>query len=300
MAQHSNIDWTDSTWNPIRGCTPVSPGCKNCYAATMAGRFSKPGQWGEGLVRINSAGNATDDWSGKLVFVEKHLLDPLKWRPGRPVYDEAVVGKPKLVGRDTRQSLRIFVNSVSDLFHDSLPREQLVLVFAVMALCPGHVFQILTKRSGRLEKVLAHGTLALREEVRVAASVMGNVVAPLFRWPLPNVIVGVSVENQEWADKRREELASVAAGGWKTMVSYEPALGPVDWDGWAFLNWIISGGESGPNARPSHPDWHRAARDYAARWNIAYFMKQLCENGRHLPFEQLPNDLQVRNYPEGF
>jgi protein gp37 len=290
MGQQSNIDWTDSTWNPIRGCSPVSPGCQNCYAANTAKRFSGPGKPFEGLVRINAAGERTNDWNGHLRFVEAHLLDPLKWGSVPPPES----------GIERRR--RIFVNSVSDLFHEHLDRKHLVSIFAVMALCPEHVFQVLTKRAERLGEVLYHGGCALRTEVaqevirlvrqpwnenkrnwhqmiegrpvNVVVDKDGMHVSPAFLWPLPNVLIGVSVENQEWADKRREHLGMVAAVGWKTFVSYEPALGPVNWDGWEFLNWLISGGESQAGARPSSPLWHHAAKRFCEQNHIPYFFKQ--------------------------
>lgn len=316
MGRESNIDWTDSTWNPIRGCSAVSPGCKNCYAAKVAKRFSGPGKPFEGLVRIDAAGHATDDWNGEIRFVEEHLLDPLKWCP-------AEIGGP--YGPGPGRPRRIFVNSVSDLFHENLSRKHLVSILAVMALCPQHRFQVLTKRHERMAEVLYHGNEALKVEVQIAMAVLlaelfaqdsgfsaKTIIAILDRlkatarnehdeiaidyinpvWPLRNVIVGVSVENQEWADKRWEPLYLVSKVGWRTMVSYEPALGPVDWhDGssWGFLDWLISGGESQAGARPSHAAWHRAARDFAAEHGIAYFFKQW---GDWLPDNQNPVMMQ--------
>jgi protein gp37 len=335
MGQQSNIDWTDSTWNPIRGCTNISPGCVNCYAAKTARRFSGPGKPFEGLVRINGAGERTDDWNGEVHFVPEHLLDPLKWGEVFIESPSVVIGEdsngnkyvaPKdsngnkyVAPKDPAQledvvtasksyrSRRIFVNSVSDLFHEKLERKHLVSIFAVMALCPEHVFQVLTKRAARMAEILHHGTLALEAEVRIEA---GRILAGLFaagsgfgvksihaildqlkatsrneygsvvveyknpKWPLPNVLIGVSVENETYAGNRRPHLQEVASVGWKTFVSYEPALGPVYWDGWEFLSWLISGGESQAGARPSSPVWHEAARKFAEDHGIPYFFKQ--------------------------
>ncbi len=290
MSQTTNIEWTDSTWNPIRGCTPVSPGCQNCYAATMAKRFSKPGQWGDGLVRINSAGQPTDDWSGKVNFVADKMLDPVRWR------------KPR----------RIFVNSVSDLFHEGVSVQWIDLIFAVIAMSPSHTFQLLTKRPNQMLAYLSKFELAHQwadylsqimfdectpcfsddfdectpyfsddAECHIANSINGVLAAGYnVGWPMRNVILGVSVEDQQWAAKRHDALAEVSRAGWRTMVSYEPALSPVDWSGWQFLDWLISGGESGPDARPTHPDWHRAVRDFSAEHGIPYFFKQW---GEYLP-----------------
>src|SRR5580698_10533929 len=116
MSDKTQIEWTDATWNPTRGCTPVSPGCKNCYAAKFAKRFGAPGKPYEGLVRINAAGKRTDEWSGQIRFVEKHLLDSLRWQEPR----------------------RIFVNSTSDLFHENVTDAMLDRIFAVMALADDH------------------------------------------------------------------------------------------------------------------------------------------------------------------
>lgn len=148
----------------------------------------------------------------------------------------------------------IFVCAHGDLFHEAVPFEWLVSIFDVMRRAPQHRFQCLTKRP---EVALAY----------------------LTKWgqlPLRNVLIGVSVERQQEADERLSPLVQVAALGWRTWVSYEPALGPVDWSGWEFIRWMVSGGESdkGPRARPSHPDWHRATRDWCRRCGIPYLFKQ--------------------------
>jgi protein gp37 len=128
VADKTGIEWTDATWNPIRGCAPVSAGCKNCYAADVARRFSGPGGAFEGLVRVNAAGERTNDWNGRVRFIEERLLDPIGWAAAR----------------------RIFVNSVSDLFHEAVTDQQIDRIFAVMAMCPQHTFQVLTKRPRRM------------------------------------------------------------------------------------------------------------------------------------------------------
>ena len=125
MGAKTGIEWTDATWNPIRGCSRVSEGCRNCYAETIAARFSGPGLAYEGLAVMQ---NGHPHWTGKIEFVDEHLLDPLSWRRPR----------------------RIFVNSMSDLFHENVTDEMRDKIFAVMALCPQHIFQVLTKRPARM------------------------------------------------------------------------------------------------------------------------------------------------------
>jgi protein gp37 len=276
----SKIEWTGrSDWNAIRGCTRVSPGCGGpgphggCYAEAIAGRFSdpatadKPAQAFHGFATRTAAGGR---WTGKVEIVEDRLTLPMRWR------------KPAL----------IFASSTSDIFHEKLSDHDIDRLFAVMALTPRHTYQILTKRPARMREYLTakHGYQCAAWKVRVCA-----VIDEMIEWrtptsiaartsissdkPLPNVWLGVSVEDQQRADERREDLRNTPAA--VRFVSYEPALGPVDWTGWASVDWIISGGESGPRARPSHPDWHRATRDFCAANDIAYLFKQWGEYGPH-------------------
>jgi protein gp37 len=252
MAQTSKIEWTDATWNPVRGCTKVSPGCAHCYAETFAERWRGiPGHpYEQGF---------------DLRLVPEKLDEPLHWR------------KPR----------RVFVNSMSDLFHEDVPFEFIDRVFAVMALCPHHVFQVLTKRPEiaakyddyfnvtRLSCAIQQFKPRVRHDDPWGTPWLADVVEPFREHGyLPNVWPGCSVENQKYADERREPMRRLAEAGWLAWVSYEPALGPVDWTGWEFLRWMVSGGESGPGARPSHPDWHRQTRDFCQAHGIAYFFKQ--------------------------
>jgi protein gp37 len=298
----SKIEWTDrSDWNPIRGCTRVSPGCVNCYAEASAGRFSGAGQPFHGYA-TKKGGEAR--WTGKIDLIEDRLTLPLRWK------------KPA----------RIFVSSTSDLFHESLPDEAIDRIFAVMALAPQHTFQVLTKRADRMREYmdkacgrLADAVMRLRKERGCTSA-----IAPLPHirlgaqwWPLPNVWLGVSVEDQQRADERIPDLlATPAAVRW---ISAEPLLGPVDLtmldatvgekdqaesSGLIFLDaltgvhrdaedsiegiygnpdpkidWVITGGESGPNARPMHPDWARSLRDQCAAAGVPFFFKQWGEWG---------------------
>lgn len=265
MADASKIEWTDATWNPIGGCTRVSEGCRNCYAEIMAARFSDPGQWGHGLARrVTLPDGSTDHrWTDKMVLSEHKLDAPLRWK------------KPR----------RIFVNSTSDLFHEAVPDEWIDQVFGVMAIARQHTFQVLTKRPERMRRYVTDLRTGKRPiEISIQA-VRGSVV----RWldvsgavkaGLRNVWLGTSVEDQATANERIPHLLATPAA--VRFVSAEPLLGPVtvfdnaegpDPDA-LLLDWIIVGGESGPGARPMHPDWARDLRDQCQAAGAAFFFKQ--------------------------
>jgi protein gp37 len=300
---NTKIEWTDTTWNPIRGCSRVSEGCRNCYAEKIAYRFSGFGQPYEGLARIT---NGHPQWTGKVQIVENHLLDPLKWK------------KPK----------RIFVNSMSDLFHENVPDEWLDRIFAVMALCPQHTFQVLTKRPERMLEYF-RSFYQRDAEVRGFATcvwVAENVPKPEQDWierliiripqGLPNVWLGVSVENQRTADERIPPLLQTPAA--VRFISAEPLLGPVDLERggfsllqpvisssgvrWPGLNWVIVGGESGLGARPMHPDWVRKLRDQCRAAKVPFFFKQWgkWEYMRDAPNETVwGNEVAIANAYQG-
>lgn len=274
MSDKSAIEWTDATWNPVTGCTKVSPGCDRCYAETFAERFrGVPGHHFE--------------QGFDLVLRPERLDQPLRWT------------KPR----------RIFVNSMSDLFHKDVPDDYIVDVFKTMWWAPQHTFQVLTKRHGRMRSLLPRIETALRQIEGDLALV--DCPTPL-TWPLPNVWLGVSVEDQRWADIRIPALLDTpAAVRW---VSAEPLLGPVylaiplapRWDGgprrdsalveacgvcngWGTdcgiagthfvrrsngLDWVVAGGESGPGARPMHPDWARSLRDQCSAAGVPFLFKQ--------------------------
>lgn len=247
MPDKTNIEWTDATWNPIRGCTRVSEGCRHCYAETVAARFSGPGQPYEGLAEfVTRPGSAREArWTGKVAVVETLMDWPLR----------------------KRKPLRIFVNSMSDLFHEAVPDEVVDKVFRVMSMARKHTFQVLTKRPERMRRYLTH------EAVQGRISYQGRAI-----WPLPNVWLGVSVEDQATADARIPILLDTpAAVPW---ISAEPLLGPLDLtqyfhapiDSRRGLAWVVVGGESGPGARPMHPDWARSLRDQCAA--VPFFFKQ--------------------------
>lgn len=249
MSDKSKIEWTEATWNPVTGCTKISRGCKNCYAEREWPRLTK-------LVPAYAGREFSD------VRTHPERLDqPLHWKRPR----------------------RIFVNSMSDLFHEAVPIEFIDCVFSVMALSPQHTFQVLTKRPERMREYLTG--------------------LNLFNWPLPNVWLGVSVEDQATANERIPLLLSTpAAVRW---VSAEPLLGPVSLkqlgsenpyliDAIAgvmrstapisldpsppeylpHLDWVVVGGESGQNARPMHPDWARDLRDQCTAAGVPFLFKQ--------------------------
>lgn len=252
MGDKTGIEWADATWNPVTGCDKVSPGCDHCYAETFAERWR--GTEGHYFER------------GFDVQLRPDKLDlPLRWT------------KPR----------RIFVNSMSDLFHDKVPDEYIARVFAVMALAPQHTFQLLTKRHGRMRTLLRDGEF--QQQVYDA---WGQLEMPKGRpsmedwpwsgWPLPNVWLGVSAEDQKRADLRIPALLDTPAAA--RFVSAEPLLGPIDLHGdpigkdsvfWiGHLDWVIVGGESGSGARPMHPDWARSLRDQCLAAGVPFLFKQ--------------------------
>ncbi len=247
----TSIEWTDETWNPVRGCAIVSKGCTNCYAMRQAHRSNHSGGAYQGLTMMTKAGPV---WNGRIRTVPELVREPFTWRRPR----------------------RVFVNSMSDLFHEDVPEDFIRAVWCTMADNPRHVFQILTKRPQRMRDWLLKG-LKISEDF----------VAP----PLRNVWLGVSVEDQAAADERIPLLLETpAAVRW---ISAEPLLGPIDLrdppndmgeprfsylervDGEGpRIDWAVIGGESGPGARPMHPAWARSLRDQCAAANVPFFFKQ--------------------------
>jgi protein gp37 len=230
MSDNSTIEWTDATWNPVTGCTKVSPGCDHCYAETFAERWR------------GTKGHYFERGFDVQLRPDK-LAQPLRWKRPR----------------------RIFVNSMSDLFHDAVPDEYIARVFGIMDEAPQHTFQVLTKRHARMRSLLS-------------------------RWRvLPNVWLGVSAENQQWADIRIPALLDTPAA--VRFVSAEPLLGPIqlrrEWRHGPSIDWLIVGGESGPGARPTRPEWVRSLRDQCPDFGAAFHFKQwggvlLTDAGREL------------------
>ncbi|MFA4050957.1 MULTISPECIES: DUF5131 family protein [Mycobacteroides] len=245
MGDKTGIEWADSTWNPITGCDKVSPGCDHCYAETFAERWR------------GTEGHYFEHGFDVQLRPDKLAL-PLRWT------------KPR----------KVFVNSMSDLFHEKVSDEYIARVFSVMACAERHTFQLLTKRHGRMRSLL--NSEAFRELVFKcqALELPGDVMGDY--WPLPNVWLGVSAEDQKRADLRIPALLDTPAA--VRFISAEPLLGPIDLsrfvedDGEKFdlppLSWVIVGGESGPGARPMHPDWARSLRDQCVAAGVPFLFKQ--------------------------
>lgn len=240
----TSIEWTDASWNPIVGCTEVSPGCANCYAARLAASRLRGTQQYGGLAVIQDGDRGPSSvprhprWTGEVRFLSERLEEPLHWK------------KPR----------RIFVCDMGDLFHEGVKPEWLHQVLRVIFECPQHTFQILTKRAKRMRELMD----GKDGEGRVFGA-----------WPFRNVWLGVSVENQHFADERIPLLLDTPAS--VHFISAEPLLGPVNLHfEWLRpgVDWLICGGESGPNARPMHPDWARALRDQCVTAGVPFFFKQ--------------------------
>ncbi len=289
----SGIEWTDKTWNPVVGCTPVSPGCLNCYAATMARRLHAMTLKGRNVPGYDQP--LTEKRGGRAVFngtvrcLDDRLTEPMKWR------------KP----------CRVFVNSMSDLFHEAVPFDFIDRVFAVMALCPQHTFQVLTKRPERMAEYFAAGRgqdndfgwhfSDAQRRVKVVADILaeerrqGGIVESNWNnvWPLQKVWLGTSCENQAAAKERIPHLLRCPAA--VRFLSCEPLIGPVDlfrngaWgtfegkpafthgdhaDWLRNLQWIIVGGESGPKARACDIAWIRSIVQQCKDAQVPCFVKQ--------------------------
>jgi protein gp37 len=306
MAENSKIEWTDATWQPITGCSVVSPGCTNCYAMRLAGTRLRHHPSRAGLTKDTKAGPV---WTGEVRFNEQWLLQPLRWRRPRT----------------------IFVCAHGDMFHEAVPDEWIDRVFAVMALAPQHTFQVLTKRAGRMRDYMS--TPARKRTIAAQAMPVSCALAArgghgerikldhfsacfAGSGPFANVWLGVSAERQQEAGARIPDLLATPAA--VRFLSAEPLLGPIDlldipWhaDRPTFpeiddisegrsalhmvegsrLDWIIVGGESGPGARPMHPDWARSIRDQCASAGVPFFMKQMAKKAA------IPADLFVRQMP---
>lgn len=277
MSDNSRIEWTEATWNCVTGCSKISAGCDHCYAETFAERWrGVPGHHFE---------------NGFDVTLRPERLDqPLRWKRPR----------------------RIFVNSMSDLFHEAVPDSYIAEVFGVMAQTPQHTYQLLTKRHGRMRSLLLNQPSFQRRFC--------------FRWPLPNLWIGISAEDQKWADIRIPALLDTPAA--VRFVSAEPLLGPItlklDWlaqrccpicgefadvegscgplhdamlENPGGIGWVIAGGESGPGARPMRAEWARSLQDQCAAAGVPFFFKQ--DSGPR-PGRQgrIPDDLwTVKEFP---
>lgn len=241
MPKTHKITWLGEhgvTWNPTVGCTKVSAGCKNCYAERMARR-----QVAMENSDYRPVVGPDGKWNDEVNCLESRLDIPLRWR------------KPR----------RVFVDSMSDLFHENVPYEFIESVFGVMRKCPQHIFIILTKRSARMRSLAR----MLNEDI------------------LPNLWLGVTVENTAMAKERLPWLLRTPAA--KRIISFEPALELVDWEPWLAtgkIDWLICGGETGPGARPMNFEWARKTRDVCIGHGVPFFFKQwgsVAAKGRTCP-----------------
>lgn len=282
MADNTKIAWTEATWNPTVGCSRTSPGCDHCYAIRDGARLQHLDAY---------AGTITDgDWTGVVRLIPERLSKVFEWQ------------RPRLV----------FVNSMSDLFHEALPVADIAEVFAVMSLAERHTFQVLTKRSKRMRDVLcseefASHFAAARERwagqpvVRQSAE-MGHLALPV-----PNVWLGVSIESSRYVFRARHLTQTPAA---VRFVSAEPLIGPLEGIEIHLpeIDWVIVGGESGPQARAMDASWARELRDHCATAGTAFFFKQAGAvlarqlGATHLAgavLDEMPEDLQIREMPSG-
>jgi len=298
------IQWCDKTWNPVTGCTKVSPGCAHCYAEGVAERFWATQYppvvdevpFSRGRIGMKDGQVNLVPRPRQFTDVQTHkdrLLAPLSWR--KPV--------------------RVFVNSMSDLFHEDVPDGFIDYVFAVMALAPQHTFQILTKRPERMRAYLSQHDIGLQWLLRLNVAPERHrdrwsyQAADAVRWTrqgLPNVWLGVSVENQHCADERIPLLLQTPAA--VRFLSCEPLIGPVDLSAWlpietiggvemeTWPSWVICGGESGPKARPCDVAWVRSIVKQCHAAGVKVFVKQLGANAIDIAYPEHPTDAERQQW----
>ncbi len=246
MSRRTSIAWTEATWNPVTGCDRSSPGCDSCYALRLAVRLKAMGS-----PRYQRDGNPPTSGPGFGVTMHPDLLrQPLSWRAPSTV----------------------FVCSMADLFHPQVEDDFIARAFSVMASSPRHTYQVLTKRHARLRALLTRPNF--RQQVHThAGRLSSSPGSATFTWPLPNVWVGVSVEDQLRAQLRIPALLSTPAA--VRYLSCEPLLTGLNLTRWLpQLDWVIVGGESGPQPRPMEASWARSVRDQCAEHDVPFFFKQ--------------------------
>lgn len=311
MADTTEISWTDSTWNPWTGCTKVSPGCDGCYAESWSKRAgAKVGKWGPGAQRVRTT---PANWRKPLIWnAEPFAQCPgCGWRDeSREATGDRLVLCPRCLEPAVDARRRVFCASLADVFDHEVPRLWRTDLFRLLRSTPNLDWLLLTKRIGNAGRMISDALTDLGESH--------------LEWPWPNVWLGATIVNQEEADRDIPKLLATPAR--VRFLSMEPLLGPVDltdlvqrsgggehhfsaldcdvdpadddWGG-ATVDWVIAGGESGPHARPMHPDWVRSLRDQCATAGVPFHLKQICERGRKLPMEQWPEDLRLpQAFPE--
>lgn len=267
MAANSSIEWTEATWNPIVGCSIISPGCTNCYAMKMAARIQKMNRTG------GSGSGYVNHYDGTTRVVN-----------GNPVWTGKLAKAPNKIWMQPLQRKRpttYFVNSMGDLFHEDVSDEWILDALTVMAIAGHHTFQVLTKRADRMREFMSRSDLL--EDIYTNWYSWDGGAREVWSWPLHNVWLGVSIEDQARGRSRAWELANTPAA--VRFWSCEPLLEDLGdltplclldtaEDGKPAVHWVIVGGESGPGARPMHPDWARSIRDQCAAARVPFFFKQ--------------------------
>lgn len=292
----TSIEWTDATWNPITGCTEISPGCANCYAARLAATRLKKNPAYIGLTTLgNKLAKIPPRWTGKIHHGgDKREFEPLHWKTPR----------------------KIFVCDMADLFHEKIEFSVIGGLWSIMERCPQHIFQVLTKRPKRMQEFIQWVNEARNPRH------LNSDDFPSKQWPVPNIWLGVSVENQHFADERIPLLLQIpAAVRW---ISAEPLLGPLNLEPYLYrccgapgddrddewlrechhrgeerhdkLDWVICGGESGANARPMHPDWARSLRDQCSEAYVEFFFKQW---GEYASVNEVEGSGEHHVFPDG-
>lgn len=312
MADGTKIEWSEATWQIITGCTVLTPGCTNCYAMRLAGTRLKHHPTRKGLTKPTKTGPV---WTGEVRFNEGLLDQPLRWR------------RPRM----------IFPVAHGDLFHENVPDEWIYKAVTVMALSQRHTYQVLTKRSKRMLEVMERLGESIAPLEAIARD-MGHTFK--FRgldgnehgtlaWPLSNVWLGFSAEDQERFDERWPHVEKLAWAGWLTWLSAEPLLGPINTNAglWSFkpcpdcpspdplkgisdnccrepelvpgLRWIVSGDESAQNkpGRTTDLDWHRQLRDDCDAASVPFFLKQRIIDGRMVKLPLLDGQIW-KEFPE--
>jgi protein gp37 len=298
MGDRTRIEGSDASWNPTYGCSAVSRGCQHCYARRIAAHSAKPGQVYYGIAKYTPSGSPR--WTGKLVHAREKIWEPLKWQDGRV----------------------IAVDTMSDLFHERMPDAWRDEAYGVMALCPQHTFQIVTKRPLVMERYFAAPDVWQRIEAqarRIYADWRGKRYPSdgHLEGPLPNVWHGVSVESQRHAARRIPVLLRVPS--YRHYVAAEPLLGPLNLSRWlaAGIGWVLVSGEGGPEARPCDVAWIRALVEQARQAGTPIFVKQLgtatnvrgathetgrapldTRTARASDMEEWPDAVRVREMPE--